>query len=125
MKYGGIYLDMDVLCLRSFQPLRAFELVLGRQGREGLCNAVILSIPGSFFKSWYESYRSFRSSGFRDHWAEHSVEIPNQLAEKYPSWLHIEGPSSFFWPMYQIPLPSGSGGRTEVPAIRLARLLLD
>jgi hypothetical protein len=106
MQYGGIYLDMDVLCLRSFQPLRSFDLVLGRQGREGLGNAVILSRPRTpFLKIWYESYRSFRSSGFQDYWAEHSVEIPDQLAEKHPSWLHIEGPPSFFWPMYQDPAP--------------------
>jgi len=103
LKEGGIYLDMDVLCLNSFEPLRRrHAFVMGREEERGLCNAVILAEPGAeFLKKWYAQYISFRSQGRDQFWFEHSVTVPAQLAQKFPELIHIEDKYSFFWPYYQ------------------------
>jgi hypothetical protein len=110
-EHGGIYLDMDVLCLRSFEPLRRHETVLGEEGKHrayGLCNAVILSAPGSWFvRNWLEGYdpatsrwRGFRSTGRDAHWNELSVRYPAYLARLYPDRLHVVDHRAFFWPTW-------------------------
>lgn len=58
---GGIYLDTDVYVLKSFTDLlnSPRDILLGHEGgnRYGLCNAVIVSRPGSrFMEIWRESY---------------------------------------------------------------------
>lgn len=107
IREGGIYLDMDTLCLNSFSPLLSYGCVMGRQAGRGLCNAVILAEPGSdFLKSWYAEYKSFRSQGRDQFWDEHSVQVPARLAEQNPKSLHIEDAFAFFWPMYTAsPIP--------------------
>lgn len=72
-RYGGIYLDMDVLTLRPFDALLSHDMVMaqeGEGGRVGLCNAVILAKKGSeFVDMWLDSYKSFNQSD----WNYHSV----------------------------------------------------
>jgi len=104
LKHGGIYLDMDVLCLKSFRPLLNYDFVMGKQGDRGLCNAVILSQPDSeFLKVWHDNYRSFASKGVDEFWDDHSVVLPLRLAEEHPSWIHVENEKTFFWPSYTHP----------------------
>jgi hypothetical protein len=103
---GGIYLDADVFVHKSFDDLLHHSAVLGRQvveGRNlGLCNAVILAqSEAPFLKRWHSEYRTFRSVGRDIYWDEHSVQVPNQLAEKYPNEITILAPSAFFWPTYE------------------------
>jgi mannosyltransferase OCH1-like enzyme len=87
-KFGGIYLDIDTIILKSFRDasLMMQDTVLAMEakhlsiahGREsdhemtpkGLCNAIIVARPQStFVKRWLDSYEEF------DHnqWADHSV----------------------------------------------------
>lgn len=78
--YGGIYLDIDTVCLRSFSPLLNYDFVIGTQDYLRYCNAVILcSKNNAFINEWYESYRTFRSKGRDIHWDEHSCLLPRQL----------------------------------------------
>jgi hypothetical protein len=101
IKEGGIYLDMDVLCLNSFEPLRKYKCVAGLEEYVGLCNAIILAEPESeFLKTWYEEYKTFRSKGKDEFWVEHSVRIPFKIAKKYSELIHIEDKFSFCWPYY-------------------------
>ena len=74
-KYGGIYLDIDTICLKSFDELRKNEFVLGVQSNQsdteiyGLCNAVILSMPEhKFIIDWIDTYTTFRSKGRDEYW---------------------------------------------------------
>lgn len=113
-EHGGIYLDMDVLCLRSFEPLRRHETVLGEEGKDGfygLCNAVILSAPGSWFVSkWLEGFdpntslwKGFRSTGHDAYWNELSVRYPAYLARLYPAR----------------PTSTGSPAASSIPELRV------
>ncbi|HEX3527148.1 MAG TPA: glycosyltransferase [Thermoanaerobaculia bacterium] len=110
-EHGGIYLDMDVLCLRSFEPLRRHEFVLGEEGENrihGLCNAVILSAPGAWFaRKWLEGFdpatslwKGFRSSGRDAYWNEFAVKYPAHLAGLHPDRVHVVDHRAFFWPTW-------------------------
>ncbi|KAI8817153.1 uncharacterized protein EV422DRAFT_542604 [Fimicolochytrium jonesii] len=103
-KWGGIYLDMDVIVTRSFDPLLHHTTVLGIEGFKpwiGLCNAVILTAPNApFLKRWYDSYRTFDDSK----WSDHSVIMPYTLSRTTPATDLCTLPTTaFFWPAYWLP----------------------
>ncbi len=104
LEHGGVYLDIDTLCVRPFTDLLTHECVLGKQKkRNGLCNAVILSEPrGEFLTAWLDQYRTFRSCGHDRHWDEHSVRIPARLARDRQLRSHITvlGDRAFFFPLW-------------------------
>ena len=101
---GGIYLDMDVICKKSFNPLLKYDFVMGKQGKwrkMGLCNGVILTQKDSeFLKIWFDEFKNFRSKGRDRHWAEMSVRKPYVLSKKYPNLIHVEPFDSFHYPLY-------------------------
>jgi hypothetical protein len=94
---GGIYLDMDTLCIKPFTNLLKYPCVMGTQKNRGLCNAVILSEPKSeFIKIWREAYKSFNQS----EWDKHSVIIPHKLSQKHQDKIRVLGPKAFFFPLW-------------------------
>ncbi|KAI8908668.1 hypothetical protein DFJ77DRAFT_472916 [Powellomyces hirtus] len=100
-KWGGIYLDTDVIVTKSFDSLLHHEMVLGIEGMEpyiGLCNAIILSAPNAtFLQRWYDSYRTFDDS----RWSDHSVIMPYTLSKTASrDELCVLPTTSFFWPAY-------------------------
>jgi len=76
VEFGGIYLDPDVLVLRSFDPLRRLPLTLARESVQPIVtisNGVIICRPGVLFmRLWIETYKTYNPSI----WAYHSVHIP-------------------------------------------------
>jgi len=95
---GGIYLDIDTICIKSFSDLLdTNHFVIGAQGSYndldkvyGLCNAVMLSVPQSKFAlKWYNSYKTFRSTGRDENWDEHSVLMPLRLYENIRMKLQL------------------------------------
>jgi mannosyltransferase OCH1-like enzyme len=104
IEFGGIYMDLDTICVKPFTPLLDNKFVIGKQGRwrrMGLCNAVMMAEKNSeFAKIWLNEYKSFRSLGHDKYWAEHSVSVPFTLSIKYTDLLHIEKYSSFHYPLY-------------------------
>ncbi len=124
---GGIYLDLDTITVKpltgllnnSFaigQELKAayvpknwrqrikYKLGFVRKNKEeasGLCNAVLLSEKNSdFVNLWLNEYKSFRSEGRDKYWNEHSVLVPQKLAEKYPQHITQLSPYAFHYPLY-------------------------
>ncbi|KAH8888557.1 hypothetical protein GQ53DRAFT_826246 [Thozetella sp. PMI_491] len=102
--YGGIYLDIDAFALRPFDGLRSapqpHDIVLGAEGgnRWGLCNAIIAARPNStFVDRWLESYQNI---DFSKEWNYHSVLLPRELAQAYPSEACTLAPDAFFWPTW-------------------------
>lgn len=115
LEYGGIYLDLDTICIKSLAFLLKNDFVMGEEYHlwsespneplekyyKGLCNAVILSTSDSpFLKRWYESYSTFKSKGKDDFWIEHSVVIPGKLAKSYSNEIKILGEEAFFYPSW-------------------------
>lgn len=100
-RHGGIYLDLDIVCLRPFAPLLQQRFVMGMEPGTGLCNAVILAARDAEFLSiWREHYRSF--DGRR--WNHHSVVLPWQLAQAHPQHIHIADKYAFFYPTHNDPV---------------------
>jgi hypothetical protein len=100
-EHGGIYLDLDVICLNPFRPLLGHEMVMGNQAGTGLCNAVILANAESeFLRMWYDRYKGFN----KDLWSRHSVTLPFELSQGHPNLIHVEGPYSFFYPVFNEPV---------------------
>uniref|UniRef100_A0A6C0BM33 Uncharacterized protein n=1 Tax=viral metagenome TaxID=1070528 RepID=A0A6C0BM33_9ZZZZ len=96
---GGIYLDMDTICLRPVIPYLKYDFVMGIQGENyGLCNAVIMAKPETKFgQEWYQSYQSFSQN-----WDLHSVRIPLAISKQYP--ITIAPNDAFFYPLWD-PFP--------------------
>jgi hypothetical protein len=95
---GGIYLDLDTICVRSVSSLLGHRAVMGHQCPDGLCNAVILSVPGNpFLLEWLEEYRSFDGS-----WCNHSVFVPWTVSrrQRLSGCLTILPRTAFFDPSY-------------------------
>lgn len=97
LEHGGIYLDLDVMCLRPFVPLQNASVVMGREQGEGLCNAVLLAEPGAaFLRRWLAAYRDFDA----EDWSGHSVRLPARLAEEHAEEIRVMDERRFFWPMH-------------------------
>ena len=82
---GGIYLDMDTICVQPIDDLLRHRAVLGLEDsnsslKTGICNAIMLFQSGHpFLKRWREEYEShFRTEG----WNEASSKLPLLLYEK-------------------------------------------
>ena len=110
LEQGGIYLDLDTICQRPFEPLLDGRVVMGREERIlvdgstttiGLCNATIIAPPNAeFLRLWYEAYRDFKGGLSGDGWNKFSVQVPMELAKERPELLRIEPAASFFWPSW-------------------------
>jgi hypothetical protein len=124
---GGIYLDLDTISVKPLTDLLSNSFVIGKElkaeyvpknwrqqikyklgwikkeriASTGLCNAILLSEKNSvFINSWLEEYKSFRSEGRDKYWNEHSVLVPQKLAEKYPQHITQLSPYAFHYPLY-------------------------
>lgn len=99
-KYGGIYLDLDLISLKPVDHLLDREFVMAQEGVEGsigLCNAMIMARPHSrFVQRWYSTYASFESTN----WNYHSVILPGKLAPFFPKEITVLNHTAFFWPLW-------------------------
>ncbi|EGG12249.1 family 32 glycoside hydrolase [Melampsora larici-populina 98AG31] len=120
-RFGGIYLDTDILVLNSFDELLkgSEEMVMGIEKADGtllhptlvngLCNAVIVAQRGAkFLDVWYDSYRTFEGQPFRGGgiWNYHSVILPWALAKNATSsqaHITVLDHHSFFMPLWDDP----------------------
>ena len=56
---GGIYLDIDTICVKPWKDLLNNYVVLGKEVPNGICNAIMFTKPKSdFFKLWLDEYES-------------------------------------------------------------------
>ncbi len=89
-KHGGIYLDLDVLVLQSFYPLRVYNITMGLEYRGDpgrLNNGVILASKSSeFLRMWRQSYSTFR----KREWDDHSAIVPYMYYRSHPDLIHVE-----------------------------------
>ena len=88
MKHGGIYTDLDVVALKSWDPLLYYDTTMSTSRyhfRKSLTNSVIISAKNSsFLRAWKDSYHDFHKS-----WGHNSLEMPYEIAKKRPELIHI------------------------------------
>lgn len=104
---GGIYLDLDVICLRPFTDLLGRRMVLARQdsaGEKGLgCATMLAEANTPLVKRWIEGYdpqrslwKGFRSKGRDTHWSEMSTRYPRMLAQLHPDEIEVLEYQAFY-----------------------------
>ena len=100
MQYGGIYLDIDVLVLRSFGPLMNLsDVVMAHENDDRMTagSAVIISKRNAaFIRRWYDAYQSFNQSC----WICHAVQLPGKLAAMYPNEIRVLPTRTFLRPSW-------------------------
>ena len=88
-RYGGLYIDLDVILVRPLNSLFRFDVVLGAETPELLGSGFILARrPGAeFIRRWRRSY----ADKFDDtNWNHHACRVPMMLAGLYPNLIHVE-----------------------------------
>lgn len=98
-EHGGIYLDLDTLCLRPLGDLRRHACVMGWEDAERklLCNAIILAEPRSeFVAKMLEAQRDFQPGM----WGEISVARNGELATQHPELVHTLPREACYWPSW-------------------------
>lgn len=117
---GGIYLDLDVVCINPFQKLLKNNFVMGLEPGSGLCNAVILSdSKSSFLKKWRDSYKTFDTNK----WNYHSVKLPWIMSNNNKEEINIESKYSFFYPLAEDPAHLYLWGKRPTFNVILKRIL--
>lgn len=99
-KWGGIYIDTDMLLTKPLTPLMdrpltmAIESVNEDGSPKSVANGVILAKPKSEFLKLMLDATPIAMKN--DIWANHAVTLPLELAKIYPEMVHLEGKDSFF-----------------------------
>ena len=76
-----------MLILKSFDPLREYNLVLARGTETAIANGIIIARMGALFlRLWLENYRNYK----RGSWSGNSVLFSNLLQQLYPHLVHVE-----------------------------------
>ncbi|KAG2175019.1 hypothetical protein INT43_006081 [Umbelopsis isabellina] len=100
-EFGGIYLDTDIISLKSIDHLLNETMVMGQQGynlEDGLCSAVIMSRANSaFITRWSAAYNHFDDGK----WDYHSVRVPGMLAKTFSYDIRVLPLESIFSPRFQ------------------------
>jgi len=96
---GGIYIDTDIIILKSFDDLRANQSIsLGLQTDKNFCNGVIIAHRTSkFLSKWYDGYKS---ADFDKCWDCHSVVYPSQLKKNMTNEVNTLPIESFYDPSF-------------------------
>lgn len=104
IEYGGVYADLDTLFLRPFpEELFAEQFVIGEespvrdeltgQPRSSVCNALMMSEPGSLFaQTWLERM----GDAINGTWSNHSGFLARAVADELPTSVRVEPRATFF-----------------------------
>ena len=86
LEIGGIYIDDDVLFLKSFDELRVHQTVLAEENYDALGNGIILASTKSWFlRRWFQEYKNFNDS----RWSDSSCFVPWSMWRLFPSSVTI------------------------------------
>ena len=87
METGGIYLDLDVMVVKSFDPLRKYECTLGLERPDSLCSGIIVCVKDHpFLYLWLNSYYD----DFQHVWGYNSGKVSTRLMQRYNGLIHME-----------------------------------
>ena len=93
---GGIYLDIDTICVRPWKHLLDNQVVLGIELPNYICNAIMFTKPKTeFFKIWLLNYeKAFNPDG----WDEASILLPRALSHNFSHLITLKEADTFFLP---------------------------
>lgn len=95
---GGIYMDIDTISVKPYKHLLKNKVVLGKEGRYEICNAIMMTEKNSeFFKIWMDNYEEHFNS---DGWGEASILLPHSLYKKHPNKVTLMEEDVFFLPSW-------------------------
>jgi mannosyltransferase OCH1-like enzyme len=100
LKWGGIYIDTDMLLIKPLTPLMnrpltmAIESLTEDGSPKSVANGVILAAPRSDFLDLM--LKATPQAMANETWANHAVTLPLELANAYPDMVHLEEKGSFF-----------------------------
>ena len=95
LKYGGIYMDWDVLWLKpiddilqvGYDAIVNFDHVSPKEYPNTINLGVFMSKPDSdFVRLWQQALKNYRSLDFYFN----ALQLPYKIYEKYPKTVHIE-----------------------------------
>lgn len=97
IKYGGIYLDLDAVPLRSFDKLRnsGFDHIFGRQANNQIAVGLMVSQKETQFM---KNFLAKALERFDGGWTSHSVSLLSELSytHQYTNDVLILDWNSFF-----------------------------
>jgi len=104
IEHGGVYVDIDTVSLGSPRTeLFDHPFVIGAEPpvvdevtgvvRPSLCNALLMSAPGSAFAL---AWRKRMGSSLNGTWSNHSGFLAQELTEEMPNDVHVEPVATFF-----------------------------
>lgn len=107
LEHGGVYMDTDVLSLKSYENLLQYDCVLGGEGylnhvdnlftndvnkMVSISNAVIMAEPNNkFIQMWLDETPKFMDLK----WAYHAVVLPMEMYKKDNTLFHLEPVETF------------------------------
>ncbi|CAH1800838.1 unnamed protein product, partial [Owenia fusiformis] len=91
-EYGGVYIDSDVIAIKSYRPLLKYDVTLSRNSEDQLANGMIFAKPRApFLKIWHEAFKTYGYwKNGQNTYLFHSVQIPYNLSKIFPHLVHIE-----------------------------------
>lgn len=99
-QFGGVYLDIDTICVKPWKDLLNEQVVLATQVPiPGICNAIMMTEPKSeFFKIWLDRYeKPFNPDG----WEESSIFLPFEIMMTNFDKVTMKNPDTFFIPHFK------------------------
>lgn len=104
--HGGVYLDLDTVCIRNYQQLLKNKFVISEEITEcnrdmGFSNAVMMSEPNSkFVNIWMSNYEKFFNP---DGWQEASTILPKLIYSnlKEPENITLLPSEAFLRPSFK------------------------
>ena len=99
-QFGGVYLDIDTICVKPWKDLLNEKVVLATQiPIPGICNAIMMTEPKSeFFKIWLDRYeKPFNPDG----WEESSIFLPLEIMITNFDKVTMKNPDTFFIPHFK------------------------
>jgi hypothetical protein len=109
LKYGGVYMDVDCVALRSWDAffsassfgadlIVAHEKKTANPSPHGIGNGILIAQKASrFLRSWYAAHRLHFE---HKRWALMSVNWPNELAQSKSGDLLTLSPAAFYTPVW-------------------------
>lgn len=90
LEHGGIFLETDVIVLKSFEALRRYDFTMGLEyhSKPGRLNngIIVAKRNATFLNIWRKTYHNFTEMEL-DY---HSSIIPYHLQYQFPQLIHVE-----------------------------------